>query len=374
MEPSQTHPVKSILSLHTSWIAAVFLANAPLCAGIKWDSAQPVLIQAGGHYGRITRIAKDTLIAGFDFKRAIHIRLSHDEGRTWEAPVKVAESAAGILTNTELCALKNGDVLCFFNLRPHHGGKVAYSIGLSRSSDGAKTWSAPATLHSAGLEFGDGCWEPAAIQLPAGEVQVYFANEGPFPRSNEQEISMLRSADNGLTWSPSERITFRKNSRDGMPVPIVATDLDCILLAIEDNGLHGTFKPVIVSTTLERGGWRDGPVGGDSPRRWSALAKPLDRKTYAGAPYLRRFPNGRFVLSYQLAESGNMRESRMAVSLGSNRARDFGEPSFPFPDGAGGAQLWNALFIKNDRTITAITETTRNGVHGIWAVDGTLEP
>jgi hypothetical protein len=145
-------------------------------------------------------------------------------------------------------------------------------------------------------------------------------------------------------------------------------------MAIEDNGLNGNFKPVVISTKLESNGWRNGAVEGNSPDRWSALATPLKPQAYAGAPYLRRFPGGAFVLSYQLAESGHLRESRMAVSIGNDRARDFRAASFPFPDHSGGAQLWNSLFIKNANTVTAITQTTRNGVRGIWAVDGRYLP
>ena len=104
------------------------------------------------------------------------------------------------------------------------------------------------------------------------------------------------------------------------------------------------------------------------------MAKPLAAATYAGAPYLRQFPDGRFILSFQLAESGELRQARMAVSLGNEKARDFAEPSFPFAKTSGAPQLWNALFIKDARTVTAISETSHNGCHGIWTVDGVLQP
>ena len=354
-------------------LAAGSLVNgAP--SEITWDRAHPVLIHEGGHYGRITRLSPSALIAGFDFRRAIHARLSHDEGETWEPAVKIASIAGGSCTNTELCVLKSGELLCFFNFRPSRGSELSYSIRMCRSRDQAKSWSTPKTLYSAGKDFGDGCWEPAAIQLPSGEVQVYFANESPYRKSNEQEISMLRSQDNGGTWSGTETISFRKKSRDGMPVPVVAANGSAIAVAIEDNGLNGQFKPVIVCSRLERGAWRNGTVDGDSRYRWGALAKPLPASTYAGAPYLRQLPDGPFILSFQIADSGDMKDSRMAVSLGNDRARDFGEPTFPFSETPGNAQLWNSLFIKNAHTVTAVSETTLNGFFGVWAVDGSLEP
>lgn len=346
-----------------------FLTSAaPL--SVTWDSTHPVLVHEGGHYGRITRLDRDTLIAGFDFKGAIHFRLSHDEGKTWEVPGKIAAIERGTCTNTEFCVLKNGNLLCFFNFRPSGGANLPYSIRMCRSRDGAKSWSPPKTLYSAGNDFGDGCWEPAAVQLPDGQVHIYFANESPYRKSNEQEISLLRSKDDGRTWSIAETVSFRKHSRDGMPVPVLAANGSAIAVAIEDNGLSGGFKPVIVCSRLERGGWRGGVVDGDNHFRWGALAKPLPASTYAGAPYLRQFPDGPFILSFQMADSGDMKDSRMAVSLGNNRAREFGVPTFPFPETPGKAQLWNSLFIKNENTVTAVSETTLNGTFGIWSVDG----
>ena len=58
------------------------------------------------------------------------------------------------------------------------------------------------------------------FQLPNGEVQVYFANEGPYTHSNEQEISMMTSVDNGKTWGGYKTVCFRAGSRDGMPVRV----------------------------------------------------------------------------------------------------------------------------------------------------------
>jgi hypothetical protein len=345
---------------------------------IEWRSDQPVLIQQEGHYGRIARLDAKTLIACFDWKRAIHIRRSNDEGKTWQEPVKVAEWQFGSLTNAELLVLKNGDVLSFFNRRPNNRGKdrkdqQPFSIGVSRSKDGGRTWSDSTTIYEAGGEFENGCWEPSGLQLPDGEVQVYFANEGPYRSSSEQEISMMRSKDNGVHWDGAEKISFRKGSRDGMPVPVLAKNGRTVAMAIEDNGLSGTFKPVIIASKLRNNGWREGSADGESSRRWGAMAKPLAPGTYAGAPYLRQLAGGEFVLSFQHAESGDMKQSRMAVSIGSQDARNFAPPTFPFPDDQGKSQLWNSLFIKNDRTVTAVSETSRNGVFGIWAVDGALK-
>lgn len=180
---------------------------------------------------------------------------------------------------------------------------------------------------------------------------------------------MIRSKDGGETWSPAERVSFRKNHRDGMPVPVLAPELKRTFLAIEDNGIHGAFKPVIMDIT---GAKEAAYVSGDSPKRWSALSKALAAATYAGAPYLTRLPDRRFALSYQIAVSGNMRDSRMAVSLGNTKAESFGEPTYPFGE-TDGPQLWNALFVKDAGTVIAVSETTIQGVRGVWSLEGHLD-
>lgn len=366
-------PVLWMAGVCVSWMTASPALHAAL-ERIKWSDT-PVLIQEGGNYGRITRLDRKTLLASFDWRRAVHVRHSRDEGKTWEPPVKVVDWPFGAVTNAELLVLKNGEVLCFFNRRPgkREGAGQAFSIAVCRSTDGGKTWGEPSTVYEAGKEFENGCWEPVGLQMPDGEVHVYFANEGPFRESDEQEISLMRSADNGKTWGKAERISFRKRSRDGMPVPVLTGNGKTIAMAIEDNGLSGTFKPVIIATRALKGGWSEPVADGSSSRRWGALAKPLEPQVYAGAPYLRQLPDGSFVLSFQQAESGDMKHSRMAVCIGNDSAKKFGQPSFPFAADNGKAQLWNALFIKSANTITAISQTSQNGVQGIWAVDGRCE-
>lgn len=363
-------------------LAAALLTSPALAApSIVWKGDSRVLVQRDGHYGRMARIDTKTVICAFDWKGAIQVRRSVDAGKTWEEPVQVSDWDQGSLTNAELLVLKNGEIFCFFNRRPARGrrgevppppAKIPFSIAFCRSGDGGKSWSAPVTLYEAGPEFENGCWEPSGIELPDGEIHVYFANEGPYRESNEQEISLLRSRDRGKTWSKPERISFRAGHRDGMPVPALSRDGRNLYVAIEDNGLSGTFKPVITATTLSGGAWKSGFVDADSPRRAAALATPLPAQAYAGAPYLRPLPSGGFALSFQLADSGRMDDSRMAVCLGDARCRNFGNPSFPFPQTEGTRQLWNSLFVKDSRILTAISETRIDGVHGIWAIDGEI--
>ncbi|GAA5484488.1 sialidase family protein [Haloferula sargassicola] len=338
-------------------------------AEIEWKPQTRVLIAEGGGYGRIARVGEERLLCAYSRRGAIEVRGSADDGKTWSRGFEAGRWEHGQLTNAELLVRSDGEVWCFFNRRPSRRSPEAakFSVGFFRSRDQGVTWSAPEMLYEAGHDFGNGCWEPAGIELPDGRVQVYFANEGPYRESNEQEITMVATADGGKSWAEPQTVSFRAGSRDGMPVPTLLPEVGGIAVAIEDNGLGGAFKPVILGTSWT-GSWSGGPVEGESRQRWSALREPLAAKTYAGAPYLRWLRRGVTVLSFQLAESGDMADSRMAVCLGNGRARDFGEPAFPFPEGEG--QLWNSLFVKNEHTITAVTQARIDGRAGVWAIDG----
>lgn len=340
---------------------------------INWDKRTLTLIQPNGVYGRITRLPDGQMVCSYDVGGRVWVRHSRDEGKTWQEPVFMADWPHGILTNAELLPLRDGTILCFYNARPRKAaGQIhAFAIGMARSKDGGKSWQAPTTLYTAGTDFSDGCWEPVAIQLASGEVQLFFANENPYRATAEQEITLMRSLDSARTWSAPETVSFRAGSRDGMPVPVVLREDQGIAMAIEDNGLSGNFKPVVVWTSA-KDNWRSGVIDAKSRRRWSALQSPLPASVYAGAPYLRQMPSGDTILSFQQSDNGDLQFARMVVGIGDAQARNFGNLSYPFPHTPGKSQLWNSLFVKNNDTITAISQTEINGVSGIWSIDGRL--
>src|SRR5690606_915081 len=148
---------------------------------------------------------------------------STNEGQTWSAPTMIAAKASGVnMTVPDILKLSDGSLLVMYNRRPHdiHPSR-RFGISVKSSVDAGKTWSAEKIIYEAGYQFENGCWEPAAIQLPNGQIQLFFANEGPYTNSSEQNISLLRSNDQGKTWTENpEIVSFRAGSRDGMPVPI----------------------------------------------------------------------------------------------------------------------------------------------------------
>jgi hypothetical protein len=355
----------------SAWLLCSTLAAAADPVKIEWNEDTLTLIEQQAGYGRMIRANDGHILCCFDKNGRVCVKASVDDGKTWASePVIVASSTFGNVTNPELLKLRNGSVMCCFNERPGDGIHP-FAILSCSSSDGGRTWSVPKRIYKADTKFENGCWEPAAIQLPEGEIQLYFANESPYRASDEQEITMLRSLDDGQTWKKPTTISFRGDHRDGMPVPLLLQDgPKGIVVVIEDNGLNGDFKPVIVYSSLPNK-WRHGPVSGDSPCRWPALSVPLEPDVYAGAPYIRQMPSGETVLSFQCTEAGR-RKPHMLVYVGNNWCRKFAGRSVPFEVDGDTSCLWNSLFVKSKDVITAVSGTTVRGVVGLWSIDGKL--
>ena len=290
---------------------------------IQWQE-ETLQFATLGVYARIKKVQKRHALV-YNAGNAALIRFSEDNCNSWSDPQKVAEDEGYTFTNCELLELKSGKLLYMWNARPHSGTELPYKIMYATSDDGGNSWNEALDLYTAYSDFKNGCWEPVALQLPDGEIQIYFANEAPYTDSNEQEISLMRTYDEGATWSTAEKISFRKGFRDGMPSPIYLPHSKEIVLAIEDNGIKGRFKPVTVRTSEN---WDDGCVTANDTRREEALDETfsLPDSIYAGAPYLINLGKNHTLLSIQSTEGrkgDNERFANMQVYVGDKNARNF---------------------------------------------------
>ena len=100
----------------------------------------------------------------------------------------------------------------------------------------------------------------------------------------------------------------------------------------------------------------------------------MDARVYAGAPYLRVLKSGETALSFQQADDGELEHCQMVVCLGDKTAHDFAGNSCPFDGFKTTAQLWGSLFVKDKRTLVALTSTRIGDVYGVWTMEGRLEP
>ncbi|GAA4314330.1 hypothetical protein GCM10023149_10460 [Mucilaginibacter gynuensis] len=351
---------------------------------IVWDQSTlkqvaPLADNGGANYGRMIQLYNGDLLCIYESRGGVECSTSKDLGKTWLAPVVIAVRAEGInMAVPEILELKDHSLLASYNPRPYKVKGVTdttkhFGIRTKKSYDGGKTWQDERLIYEAGAEFENGCWEPAQIQLPSGEVQLYFSDEGVYRKSNEQNISIFRSADNGLTWTEKPEIaSFRPRHRDGMPVPIILKGEKTIAFSIEDNAV-GQFKPSIIRNTFKQN-WKKSVDANDAERNY-ALAVPLPDSVYAGAPYLRQLHNGQTILAYQSTQGRghNWEQACMQIAVGDSKAMNFQQVTTPFSVPNDKHGLWNSLCVLNDDTVIALTSTNAYGNrNAVWMIKGRL--
>lgn len=350
---------------------------------IVWDSSSLTRLSDKGKaafYPRMIQLENHTLLLAFSSQGNIVTAKSNDNGRSWTQPVIAAEGKDDVNEDTpELLELNNGSILILYNSRPQKSRDAAtelnhvFDIRVKISRDKGESWQNEQVLYKAGTSFSDGCWEPSALQLPDGTIQLFFSNEGIYTNSNEQNISMLQSKNNGLSFSSTPQIiSFRKGSRDGMPVPMWLSNTKQVVLAIEDPG-YGNFKPYTVRSA-KNGEWNK-VIGGEDVDRRYALHNRLNDSVYAGAPYLRQLSSGLTLLSYQSTEGRKVNKDNnaiMHVAIGNNDASDFYEVSVPFQVQEGYNALWNSLCVLKGDTVAALTSANAfsHSLSEIWMIKG----
>ncbi|MEJ7677055.1 MAG: sialidase family protein [Segetibacter sp.] len=227
-------------------------------------------------YARVIQLKDKTLICVYEEDGSVVAVKSSDLGNIWAGRIIIAGKQSHInMAVPDVLELRDGSLLVCYNPRPFNidpSLKICYPN--KKSYDSGLSWKDERLLYEAGHTFDNGCWEPSAIQLPNGEIQLFFANEGIYQNSNEQNISILRSSDGGLTWTTNPQIvSFRDGKRDGMPSPLITKNKENILFSIEDNGTVN-FKPYIIRSKVSDN-WST-EIGGNSINRTYALADKID--------------------------------------------------------------------------------------------------
>jgi hypothetical protein len=352
------------LSLFLFWAMTGIAQNVKTPIGgirIAWDFNTLVKVSSNqarySGYARLIQLADSSLIGVYEAEGSVYCVKSTDVGKTWSDQVLIAPRAGGVnMAVPDILQLKDHSLLACYNPRPGRrpvDTTKHFGIKTKKSYDGGKTWTEERTLYQADYLFDNGCWEPSAIQLPNGDIELFFANENPYRQSNEQCISMVKSKDGGLSWSAARTTSFRPHSRDGMPSPILLQNGKEMAYSIEDNGFKN-FKPTIIRSTL-KDDWAK-PVGANDANRNFALANKVPDSLYLGAPYLRQLKTGETILSYQGTEGriNNMNHSDMKVVIGDNEARNFDRKTVPFLVAKNRSALWNSLSVLNDNTVVAL--------------------
>ncbi|MEN8156929.1 MAG: exo-alpha-sialidase [Bacteroidota bacterium] len=323
-------------------------------------------------YPRMIEVQNGDFLCVFEADHNIDIVRSGDKGESWTRPVRISSAANGMNRAVpEIIQLGNGDIIVPYDLRPDGSGEntILRSIALKISKDNGLTWSEEQVVYTIDYVNDNGCAEPNIIELPGGELHLYFANQNDFPSTHEQNITMFRSLDNGETWIDKKVVSYSETSRDGMPVAIYQDDTDEIIMVIEDNHQHN-FKPAIIRTGNY---WGNAPVGRTSDRVY-ALDHDQNSSAYQGAPYIRKMPAGNIALSYQGTEDrggDELSNSTMYVEVGDKTGRAFTHKTEPFVVPLEKNALWNSLSVM-DGKVWALTATTAysDSKREIWTIEG----
>lgn len=255
-----------------------------------------------------------------------------------------------LFSSADAIVLSNGDVLAFAAFRLNKGfrlNNLNNGIMMRRSSDNGRTWSEPQVIYRGTT------WEPSALQLSTGEIHVYFTSSDP--NTGDSGTALLRSNDNGKTWTSVGKIIRQKAGvatdgsgktifTDQMPVAIQLNGKDRIAVAFESRfGRTGTSEDKYhLSMAYSSDNWASGALTGEDEG-------PADRKSNLylneAAPYLRQFRSGETLLSSGISKVFNIR-------VGNALADKFGSPMPTFEKG-----FWGSLEIIDDHTVVGVFPT-----------------
>jgi len=332
-------------------------------------------------YGRVKRVGNsDTLLLVYhggennqDWLN-VYMRKSYDNGDTWQDHQVMADisrySNYWRFCNPELIQLANGCILLAYTANGNPETNENCYLHILSSIDRGKTWEGPMLIQTGRS------WEPSMVQLPHGEIELFYSSEARWwPVTDgeymEQEIHMIHSTDNGQTWSFPQTVAYYPGKRDGMPVPLLLKGNKGVVFGIET--VNTNVSPFIVKRDLA-GPWILTTTNfTNSPYRWLAG----NFSGHGGAPYIIQLPTGETVLSAHIYKGGDWHlNNYMQVMIGDNDARHFTHLSTPWgvlP--VNESAVNNSLHLKNSTTIVAISgRNFPDGSGGIYWLEGTIVP
>jgi len=333
---------------------------------ITWDTAEKKLSHEVyfAEYGRIIRLDADTLILVYHCGRKgnewdnIAMRKSVDNGQHWGAARIIVPDAKkkryyGFSTPAIL-RLKDKSLLLAYTGRGIPDDTLHNNLQVRYSQDGGDHWGTPQIL-ALGRS-----WEPGLIQLPDGEIQMFFSNELlSSKKANgrlEQKILMMASKSNGKKWSKPRTVAFTAGRRDGMPVPLVLQNDKGIIFSVE--AVENERSPEIVWTS-NKANWNYKSVGTtENGRRWYGSVDPV----WGGGPFMVQLPTGEVIMAMQ-TELGRKidrykgwKKNSVVVMVGNNLAKNFRDLSFPYPDlPINEGRYFCSLFLKDDSTVVLVS-------------------
>ena len=267
------------------------------------------------HYPRIKKLKDGSYILFYQSSRiGVHCYCAFSkDGVNWERGGRVfeaykiknsgGEEDTRAYSTADAVVLDNGDILAFASFRAVHGySRFPQDDGLCmrRSTDGGHSWGPVKDIYTTIT------WEPYAMQLPSGEVQVYFTDSDHDWSPASSGVTLLRSRDRGESWTTHCQVIrqykatavrkdgapgTRKVWTDQMPSAVVLGDGVTILAAVESQDSTNHFHISLVSDDSDWATTLTDEMTGPANR--------ADNFRSGGGPYLAHFPSGETALSFQ---------------------------------------------------------------------------
>jgi len=352
---------------------------------ISWDKASYMemtsvdvadrSVEKNLYYPRIKRLSNGTLFMSFEndhFGWDIYVRRSEDNGKTWsDATLLVkttpAESSVGpdekVYVNPDFIELSDGRILLAYQWRYKKGyGDLPNTnnncgIEIMFSEDHGATFSDPVEIYRGR------CWEPAMLELPSGEIQMYItSSQDIIDDMSAPQTVVIRSFDGGKTWQGKDRCGIHDNevisrtvdSRstfDGMPSGVWLDDNNGIAVPLEV--WHGRWvvdqTPVIVKTDV-KSSWRGdlASIRANGGPEWP-FKKQLNKDFFGYGPYSTKLATGEMIV---LSNGTYKGKQGIWTFIGDKKADNFTNATNPF-DG-----YWGSIDYVGDNKVIA-TSTVR---------------
>lgn len=324
------------------------------------------------YYPRIKKLSNGRLLMSFmndHFGWDAFVRHSDDEGKTWSDARMIrqrfdAQSSVGddqiVFVNPDFIELHDGRILLAYQWRYRKGYNDLENtnencgIEIMFSDDGGKTFSQPRRIYLGR------CWEPAMLQLPSGEIQMYITDSNEVVNSLSQPCTMLiRSFDGGETWQGKDYCTYRdgeiisrtfdeRGSYGGMPSGVLLDDNYGIAVPVEiwSSRFKVDQTPVIVRTDMDVNWYSDQSIRKEGGPGYP-YKKQLNKDFTGFGPYSAKLPSGEMVV---LSNGVYKNQQAIWVFIGNRKADNFRFPTSPFEG------YWGSIdYIGDGKVIAAAT-------------------